>query len=159
MVTYNGSTYIANVSSPKGIPSESPDYSLIAEAGVGLNGVIPFDPALSNSYPADQVITFNGSTYLTNVADPEGLPGMSPDYMLLAARGDTGITGATGATGVTGVTGATGATGATGVTGAAGVTGATGKTGPTGATGATGTIGATGVTGATGTTGATGATG
>ncbi|MCM3136654.1 collagen-like protein, partial [Paenibacillus polysaccharolyticus] len=73
-----------------------------------------FDPAVAPTYPAGQVVTFNGSTYVTNVASPTGTPGTSPDYTLLVSAGATGGTGATGA-GVTGSTGITGTTGATGV--------------------------------------------
>ncbi|WP_440109898.1 BclA C-terminal domain-containing protein [Paenibacillus sp. QZ-Y1] len=90
---------------------------------------MPFDPAVAPTYPAGQVVTFNGSTYIANVVSPMGTPGTSPDYTLLAGAGATGatgvVTGLTGATGI-GVTGATGSTGATGITGDTGATGATG---------------------------------
>ncbi|MFS0854865.1 hypothetical protein AB3M99_00740, partial [Paenibacillus taichungensis] len=121
---------IANVASPTGTPGTSPDYTLLAgvgatggkgatgvgvtggtgdtgatgATGAGLTGVVPFDPAVAPTYPAGQVVTFNGSTYITNVASPTGTPGTSPDYTLLAGEGATGVTGATGV----GVTGATG---------------------------------------------------
>ncbi|OMF52845.1 hypothetical protein BK141_29555, partial [Paenibacillus sp. FSL R5-0765] len=85
--------------------------------GVGLSGIVPFDPAVAPTYPAGQVVTFNGSTYITNVASPTGTPRTSQDYRLLAGAGATGVTGATGV----GVTGSTGITGASGVTGATGV--------------------------------------
>ncbi|MGP3784792.1 hypothetical protein [Paenibacillus sp. 1A_MP2] len=113
VVTFDGSTYITNVSSPTGTPGTSPDYTLIAGAGpagptgvtgatgVGLSGIVPFDPAVAPTYPAGQVVTFDGSTYIANVASPTGTPGTSPDYTLLAGAGATGATGATRA-GVTG---------------------------------------------------------
>ena len=94
----------------------SPDYTLIAAAGAtgatgatgaGLSGIVPFDPALAPTYPAGQIVTFGGSTYITNVASPTGTPGTSPDYTLIAGAGATGVTGATGV-GVTGSTGETG---------------------------------------------------
>ena len=198
VVTFNGSTYIANVAGPTGTPGTSPDYTLLAGAGatgvtgatgvigetgatgatgatgitgitgatgvtgitgftgetgstgatgitgatgVGLSGVVPFDPAVAPTYPAGQVVTFNGSTYITNVAGPTGTPGTSPDYTLLAGAGATGVTGATGVIGETGVTGATGITGITGATGVTGITGFTGETGSTGITGITGATG------------------
>ncbi|MBY0220764.1 hypothetical protein H7K30_29915, partial [Paenibacillus illinoisensis] len=75
---------------------------------------MPFDPAVAPTYPAGQVVTFNGSTYIATVASPTGTPGTSPDYTLLAGAGATGVTGATGVS-ITGSTGATGITGATGV--------------------------------------------
>ncbi|MGM0966919.1 MAG: BclA C-terminal domain-containing protein, partial [Bacillota bacterium] len=36
--------------------------------GVGLTGVVPFDPAAAPGYPAGQVVTSNGSTYIVNTA-------------------------------------------------------------------------------------------
>ncbi|MBY0220762.1 hypothetical protein H7K30_29905, partial [Paenibacillus illinoisensis] len=147
VVTFNGSTYIANVASPTGTPGTSADYTLLAgigatgvtgvtgatgltgitgttgetgatgitgitgATGIGLSGVVPFDPAVAPTYPLGQVVTFNGSTYIADVAAPTGTPGTSADYTLLASAGATGVTGVTGETGATGITGITGATG------------------------------------------------
>ncbi|WP_438502736.1 BclA C-terminal domain-containing protein [Bacillus velezensis] len=119
-VTFNGSSYVANVNSPAGTPGASADYTLLAAAGItGATGV---------TGPT-------GFTGATGGTGPTGITG---------AIGETGPTGITGATGVTGPTGITGATGGTGPTG---ITGATGVTGPTGITGATGGTGPTGITG------------
>ncbi|KOC83131.1 collagen-like protein [Bacillus velezensis] len=119
-VTFNGSSYVANVNSPAGTPGASADYTLLAAAGItGATGV---------TGPT-------GFTGATGGTGPTGITG---------AIGETGPTGITGATGVTGPTGITGATGGTGPTG---ITGATGVTGPTGSTGATGGTGPTGITG------------
>ncbi|KSV98623.1 hypothetical protein AR443_10115 [Bacillus velezensis] len=119
-VTFNGSSYVANVNSPAGTPGASADYTLLAAAGItGATGV---------TGPT-------GFTGATGGTGPTGITG---------AIGETGPTGITGATGVTGPTGITGATGGTGPTGS---TGATGVTGPTGSTGATGGTGPTGITG------------
>ncbi|MCR6850438.1 collagen-like repeat preface domain-containing protein [Bacillus sp. IBL03825] len=135
VVTIDGSTYIANVPSPDGTPGSSPDYTLIAGAGptgptgatgVGLSGVVPFNPADAPGYPAGQVVTIDGSTYIANVPSPDGTPGSSPDYTLIAGAGPTGPTGATGATGLDGTPGPTGATGLDGTPGPTGPTGATG---------------------------------
>ncbi|MGS2847791.1 BclA C-terminal domain-containing protein [Bacillus velezensis] len=131
-VTFNGSSYVANVNSPAGTPGASADYTLLAAAGI--------TGATGGTGPT-------GFTGATGGTGPTGITG---------ATGGTGPTGITGATGVTGPTGITGATGGTGPTG---FTGATGDTGPTGITGATGVTGPTGSTGATGGTGPTGITG
>ncbi|KJU71439.1 hypothetical protein UC77_09130, partial [Clostridium baratii] len=41
VVTYKGSTYIVNNDSPTGVPGESPDYELIAAAGLqGPQGLV-----------------------------------------------------------------------------------------------------------------------
>ncbi|WP_216700869.1 BclA C-terminal domain-containing protein, partial [Priestia filamentosa] len=120
VVTYNGSLYIADIAGPTGTPDTSPDYTLLAAAGatgitgptglagvtgatgIGLDGVVPFDLAASPSYPAGQVVTYNGSLYIADIAGPTGTPDTSPDYTLLATAGVTGVTGPTGLTGATG---------------------------------------------------------
>lgn len=147
--------------------------------GAGLQGIVVFNPAQSPLYPAGQVVTFNGSTYIATVAGPIGTPGSSSDYLLIAGGatgaqglqgpqgeygvGGTGATGATGAQGIQGPpgpgAGETGPTGATGTAGLAGPTGATGTAGVAGPTGAKGTAGLAGATRVTGVTGVTGATG
>ncbi|PSA96404.1 hypothetical protein C6370_03380 [Bacillus atrophaeus] len=128
-VTFNGSSYVANTSSPSGTPGTSADYTLLAAAGT--NG------ATGSTGPTGTTGD-TGGTGATGVTGPTGATGTS---------GATGVTGPTGITGVTGVTGPTGTAGVTGVTGPTGVTGATGITGPTGFTGATGMTGPTGITG------------
>ncbi|MGG0049541.1 BclA C-terminal domain-containing protein [Bacillus atrophaeus] len=140
-VTFNGSSYVANTSSPSGTPGTSADYTLLAAAGT--NG------ATGSTGPAGTTGD-TGGTGATGVTGPTGATG---------ATGASGATGVTGPTGITGVTGITGPTGTAGVTGITGATGVTGVTGPTGFTGATGTTGVTGITGPTGLTGATGVTG
>ncbi|MGY3837029.1 BclA C-terminal domain-containing protein [Bacillus atrophaeus] len=146
-VTFNGSSYVANTSSPSGTPGTSADYTLLAAAGT--NG------ATGSTGPAGTTGD-TGGTGATGVTGPTGATGASG---ATGVTGPTGITGATGVTGPTGTTGVTGITGPTGLTGATGVTGVTGATGVTGVTGPTGMTGATGITGPTGFTGATGMTG
>lgn len=75
------------------------------EQGVGLQGVVPFNAAAAPSYPVWQIVTYNGSLYISNVASPSGIPDSSPDYTMLAAAGATGIPGPIGPTGATGATG------------------------------------------------------
>jgi len=143
-VTFNGSSYVANVNSPAGTPGASADYTLLAAAGItGATGV---------TGPT-------GSTGATGGTGPTGITGATGGTGPTGFTGATGGTGPTGSTGATGGTGPTGFTGATGVTGPTGFTGATGVTGPTGSTGAIGETGPTGITGATGVTGPTGSTG
>ena len=96
VVSYEGSLYVANVNGPVGVPGSSPDYTLLLASGptgatgatgVGLSGAVAFDAALSSGYPAGQVVTYNGSTYIASVAGPTGTPGTSSDYTLIAASG------------------------------------------------------------------------
>ena len=198
VVTYKGSTYIVNNDSPTGVPGESPDYQLIAAAGlqgpqglvgptgatgaqgligptgatgvqgevgpqgpqgligptgptgVGLSGIVAFNPEDEAGYRVGQVVTYNGSTYIVNNDSPTGIPGESADYELIAAAGLQGPQGLVGPTGATGAQGLIGPTGATGVQGEIGPQGPQGLVGPTGATGAQGLIGPTGATGVQG---------
>lgn len=75
------------------------------DQGVGLQGVVPFNAAAAPFYPVWQIVTYNGSLYISNVPSPGGIPDSSPDYTLLAAAGATGIPGPIGPTGATGATG------------------------------------------------------
>nr|WP_206695486.1 collagen-like protein [Bacillus velezensis] len=167
-VTFNGSSYVANVNSPAGTPGASADYTLLAAAGstgaTGDTGPTGFTGATGGTGPtgstgATGVTGPTGFTGATGVTGPTGFTGATGGTGPTGFTGATGVTGPTGFTGATGVTGPTGFTGATGVTGPTGFTGATGGTGPTGSTGATGGTGPTGSTGATGGTGPTGITG
>ncbi|MBY0032545.1 MULTISPECIES: BclA C-terminal domain-containing protein [Bacillus] len=155
-VTFNGSSYVANVNSPAGTPGASADYTLLAAAGItgatGGTGPTGFTGATGVSGPT-------GFTGATGGTGPTGSTGATGEIGPTGFTGATGGTGPTGSTGAAGVTGPTGSTGATGGTGPTGFTGATGGTGPTGFTGATGVTGPTGITGATGDTGPTGSTG
>ncbi|MED1015284.1 BclA C-terminal domain-containing protein [Bacillus atrophaeus] len=161
-VTFNGSSYVANTSSPSGTPGTSADYTLLAAAGTNGATGSTGPPGATGASGATGVTGPTGITGVTGVTGPTGtagVTGITGATGVTGVTGPTGFTGATGATGVTGPTGITGVTGVTGPTGTAGVTGITGPTGLTGATGVTGVTGATGVTGPTGVTGATGITG
>ncbi|CUB30209.1 BclA C-terminal domain-containing protein [Bacillus amyloliquefaciens] len=155
-VTFNGSSYVANVNSPAGTPGASADYTLLAAAGItGATGVT----GPTGSTGATGGTGSTGITGATGGTGPTGFTGATGETGPTGFTGATGVTGPTGFTGATGGTGPTGSTGATGVTGPTGSTGAIGETGPTGITGATGETGPTGSTGATGETGPTGSTG
>lgn len=129
-----GPTGATGATGPIGTQGPTGAQGATGPTGVGLNNGVLFNAALSSTYPAGQIVFYQGSTFVTNVASPVGIPGASADYRLLVGAGATGPTGATGLTGVQGATGPTGV-GATGLTGATGVTGGTGITGATGATG------------------------
>ncbi|WP_426554118.1 BclA C-terminal domain-containing protein [Bacillus velezensis] len=155
-VTFNGSSYVANVNSPAGTPGASADYTLLAAAGstgaTGGTGPTGITGATGGTGPT-------GITGATGGTGPTGSTGATGGTGPTGFTGATGVSGPTGITGATGGTGPTGSTGATGGTGPTGFTGATGVSGPTGITGATGGTGPTGITGATGVSGPTGSTG
>lgn len=62
----------------------------------GLYNLVVFDAGTAPSYPIGQPVSYNGSTYTVSVAAPTGIPGTSPDYALVAAKGDTGPVGPAG---------------------------------------------------------------
>jgi hypothetical protein len=94
--------------------------------GTGFNFRNAFDATAS--YAIDDVVTFNGSTYVATAANA-GPSNPTPDQngtswsvmALEGAAGPAGTTGAAGATGPQGPVGQTGSTGATGATGQAGI--------------------------------------
>ncbi len=99
-----------------------------------------------NSYQVSDVVSFNGSAYIS-IQDTTGTedPSDTSYWELLAEKGTdgsagpqgpTGVAGNDGATGPQGIAGADGAVGPTGPAGTQGVAGATGPAGPQGADGA-----------------------
>ena len=62
----------------------------------GLYNLVVFNPGDAPTYPIGQPVSYNGSTYTVSVAAPTGIPGTSPDYALVAAKGDTGPVGPAG---------------------------------------------------------------
>ena len=134
-------------------------------SGSGLTGVAKYKGAWSDAtaYLADEVVYYNGSSYIALAASTAVIPGTDAGkWQLFAVQGTTGpegpegLQGPIGLTGPEGPQGLTGLTGATGPEGPQGPTGLTGATGPQGLTGLTGTTGPEGPQGPIGLTGATG---
>ncbi len=120
LVYRNGALYRANKNFPIGVPEVSPDFDLVAAAGLP------------------------GPTGPTGVQGPQGsqgIPGPAGAQGPQGSQGPQGVPGVAGPAGSQGLQGAPGATGATGPAGAPGATGATGPAGAPGATGATGPAG------------------
>ncbi len=133
----------------------------------------PFNPV--SAYLANDVVTYQGSSYVALAASsnvlPVGAPASTADWVMLAQAGSSGPQGASGPAGSPGPTGPVGLEGPVGKTGAAGSPGAPGPSGsqglrgdaglpgPAGAPGPTGPVGATGLTGVQGVPGPTGPVG
>lgn len=86
---------------PQGIHGEIGPAGAIGPVGPAgpqgsLSALVVFDPAIAPTYLAGQPVSHNGSTYKANVDAPTGIPGTSPDYTVVAARGDTGPVGPAG---------------------------------------------------------------
>ncbi|MGD0366620.1 MAG: DNRLRE domain-containing protein [Acidobacteriaceae bacterium] len=114
----------------------------------------------SSSYAVNDVVTYNGSTYVAIAANQgpnNPTPDMSATWSLMAAEGATGPAGPAGGPagpeGPAGAAGPAGPAGPQGATGPAGATGATGSQGPPGSTGPAGPAGSQGPTGPAGANG------
>ena len=108
----------------------------------------------SASYAVNDVVTYNGSTYVAiqaNAGPGDPTPNLNPNQWSVMAQ--------IGSTGTTGAQGTAGAQGPPGAQGAAGTPGATGTTGPPGPPGPQGSTGLQGPTGPPGTPGAAGSNG
>jgi hypothetical protein len=114
----------------------------------------------SVAYEKNDVVEYEGSSYVAIDCSTNILPTDAAHWELLAAKGDTGATGPQGpqgpqgATGPQGIQGDVGPQGPQGAAGPQGIQGDTGPQGPQGATGATGPQGPQGATGPQGPAGA-----
>ncbi|MCU6710971.1 collagen-like protein, partial [Paenibacillus sp. J5C_2022] len=66
------------------------------DKGDGLDGIVAYDVLEAPSYLKNQVVTYQGSTFMAKVNAPVGEPGLSADYILIAAKGEKGDDGAAG---------------------------------------------------------------
>jgi len=149
-----GATGATGSQGPQGVAGPTGPQGPTGAKGAGFNFRNAF--SLSATYAVNDVVTYNGSTYVAIVANGPNTqtPDQNPtDWSVMALEGATGPQGATGATGPMGLTGATGATGPQGPVGLTGATGATGGQGPQGLTGPQGPQGSTGAQGVAGTNG------
>ncbi|KYG31280.1 collagen-like domain-containing protein [Priestia endophytica] len=96
---------VSGVPGPRGPQGEAGPAGPRGPQGIGLQGVVPFDPTEAPFYPAGQIVTYMGSLYITDTASPSGVPSTSSDYTILASAGADGPTGNTGTPGPTGATG------------------------------------------------------
>jgi hypothetical protein len=112
LVAYNGSTYLCIVSSSGGIPSENPSYWQVFAAG-GTTYTNRGTWSGSTLYYVNDLVEYNGSTYLCIVSSAGGLPTNPTYWQLFASIGNTGPTGPTGE-GSIGPTGDTGPAGSGG---------------------------------------------
>ena len=89
----------------------------MAETSMNLGRVSLVPRGVYNAavqYERLDIVQYEGASYLVLRSVQGVTPTDGTDYMLLAAKGDTGLQGKQGATGSTGATGATGATGPAG---------------------------------------------
>ena len=118
--------------------------------------LVAFDADQSATYQAGQVVTHEGATYVATSAKPEGTPGTSTSYVLIAAhgiqglQGDVGPAGPVGPEGPAGLEGPQGPVGPQGLAGIPGPAGAVGPQGPQGDPGPVGPAGAQGLQGEVG---------
>ena len=95
----------------------------------------------STSYIKDDVVVYNGSSYIAKGNTSGNAPTNATYWGLLASKGTDGTNGTNGLDGATGPQGPAGPAGANGADGADGATGPQGPQGPAGADGADGADG------------------
>ncbi|MBD2863348.1 S-layer homology domain-containing protein [Paenibacillus oceani] len=148
VITYQGATYMVTNSPPAWNPDVSSDYIVLAakgdqgaqgiqgiqgvqgpqgiqgvpgvkgDPGAGLSGTAIYNAANASSYAVNQVVTYQGATYMVTNSPPAGNPDVSSDYIMLAAKGDQGAQGIQGIQGVQGPQGIQGVPGVKGDPGA-----------------------------------------
>jgi len=89
------------IQGPQGDPGPEGPQGPAGPAGPrgGLDNLVVFDVGEASTYAIGQPVSYNGSTYTVTGAAPTGVPGTSPDYALVAAKGDTGAAGPAGISG------------------------------------------------------------
>lgn len=148
-INLNAGDYLVAQASATGLVALYSAYEGSATpATVGFTGRGAWSSAAS--YVANDVVSYNGVSYLAIASSTNQTPDVSTAYwMVSGAQGATGATGPTGPTGPQGATGSTGAAGPTGPQGSAstvaGPTGPQGSAGPTGPQGAAGEVTLAGV--------------
>ncbi len=119
---------------PRGITGAPGAPGPAGANGIGFTFLNAFDPYAT--YTLNDVVTYNGSSYIAIVANgpnPTGpTPDKNPSWSLLAAAGTAGAAGPAGALGLQGPAGEQGLTGPMGNPGPAGPAGPAGPQGPTG---------------------------
>lgn len=97
-----------------------------ASGGVGASGASFVWESVyvgSTAYDVDQVVFYQGSSYICILATTGNVPTNATYWDLMSQMGGTGASGTAGTNGNTGSSGAVGGSGATGSTGPAGATG------------------------------------
>ena len=108
LIYYQGVLYEVNKDCPDGYPGSSYDYTVV-NAGIiqgstgptgpsGASVIQPYDPNDAHNYYKGQVIWYDGNLYYVLVDHPQGVPGESGDYLLIA---NDPIVGPTGPDGIT----------------------------------------------------------
>ena len=130
-VGLTGATGATGATGPRGLTGAPGAPGTAGTSGTSFIFLDAYNPYAT--YAADNVVTYNGSSYIAIVANgpnPSGpTPDQNPSWSILAAGG------AIGATGPQGPQGAPGPEGITGPMGNPGPTGPTGPAGPQGPTG------------------------
>lgn len=82
LVHYDGSTYISNTDNNTSIPTDSEDWSLFASSAVGMNYIGNFSQ--SETYSYNQVVTYNGSSFVSKVDNNTAVPTDSEEWGVVA---------------------------------------------------------------------------
>ena len=125
-------------------------------SGFTYNGVW----SSSTNYNQNDVVSYNGQTYLALLANVNKQPSVEPAFwQVFSAAGSSGTSGTSGTSGSSGSSGTSGSSGSSGTSGSSGSSGTAGTSGSSGSSGTSGSSGSTGTSGSSGTSGSTGTSG
>ena len=127
----SGSTGATGATGPRGLTGAPGAPGTAGANGTSFIFLDAYNPYAT--YAADNVVTYNGSSYISIVANgpnPSGpTPDQNPSWSMMAAAGAAGATGPVGAIGLPGPVGEQGLTGVMGNPGPAGPAGPAGPQG------------------------------
>lgn len=82
MVYYDGSTYISKCDNNTALPTDSCEWSVVALAGTGMNYI--GDYLINEIYSTNQVVSYNGSSYVSKNDGNSALPTDSTAWGIVA---------------------------------------------------------------------------
>jgi hypothetical protein len=114
----------------------------------------------TTSYQVDDVVYFNGSSYVAIIANTNKIPSIEVTYWsIFTQAGTNGTSGTNGSSGSSGSNGSSGTSGSNGTDGSSGSNGTDGSSGTSGTDGTSGSNGTDGTSGSNGTDGTSGTDG
>jgi hypothetical protein len=127
-------------------------------SGVGFRIIGEWDN--TTNYLANDMVSYNGSSYIAIQDNINKIPSIEVSYWLLQSlAGSNGTSGTSGTDGTSGTSGSSGSDGTSGTSGSSGTDGTSGTSGSSGTNGTSGTSGSSGSSGTSGSSGSSGTSG
>ena len=163
----SGESGTSGSSGESGTSGSSGESGTSGSSGLSFNWLGIWDGTVGGgsniSYGINDVVYYNGTTYIFTNTTPSGVgsgvPGVNPDWDVMAVSGANGTSGSAGESGTSGSSGESGTSGSSGETGTSGSSGESGTSGSSGETGTSGSSGESGTSGSSGEAGTSGSSG